>query len=47
LITGALGYALNLLFLISEKRIVHWGGKAWLLFLNCQPRLALTSLFEA
>jgi ABC-type nitrate/sulfonate/bicarbonate transport system permease component len=28
LITGALGYALNLLFLLSEKRIVHWGGKA-------------------
>ena len=28
LITGALGYGLNLLFLISEKRIVHWGGKA-------------------
>ena len=28
LITGALGYALNLLFLITEKRVVHWGGKA-------------------
>jgi ABC-type nitrate/sulfonate/bicarbonate transport system permease component len=28
LITGALGYLLNLLFLIIEKRIVHWSGKA-------------------
>ncbi|KAA8999420.1 ABC transporter permease [Affinibrenneria salicis] len=28
LITGALGYLLNVLFLIVEKRIVHWSGKA-------------------
>lgn len=28
LITGALGYGLNLLFLLVEKRIVHWSGKA-------------------
>ncbi|MCV9880134.1 ABC transporter permease [Brenneria izbisi] len=28
LITGALGYLLNLLFLLVEKRIVHWSGKA-------------------
>ncbi|QCK87594.1 ABC transporter permease [Phreatobacter aquaticus] len=25
--SGALGYALNLLFLIAERRFVHWGGK--------------------
>ncbi len=24
---GALGYALNVLFLIAEKRIVHWSGR--------------------
>jgi sulfonate transport system permease protein len=24
---GALGYAMNLLFLIAERRFVHWGGK--------------------
>lgn len=28
LITGALGYVLNLMFLLVEKRIVHWSGKA-------------------
>lgn len=28
LITGALGYLLNLMFLLVEKRIVHWSGKA-------------------
>lgn len=28
LITGALGYALNLVFLLIEKRLVHWSGKA-------------------
>ncbi|MCU1793933.1 ABC transporter permease [Pectobacterium polaris] len=28
LITGALGYLLNVLFLVVEKRIVHWSGKA-------------------
>lgn len=28
LITGALGYLLNILFLVVEKRIVHWSGKA-------------------
>lgn len=26
-IAGALGYALNLLFLLVEKRFVHWAGK--------------------
>jgi NitT/TauT family transport system permease protein len=25
--SGALGYALNLLFLVSEKSFVHWSGK--------------------
>ncbi|TVT58930.1 MAG: ABC transporter permease [Azoarcus sp. PHD] len=24
---GALGYAMNLVFIIAEKRFVHWGGK--------------------
>jgi NitT/TauT family transport system permease protein len=24
---GALGYALNLLFIVAERRFVHWGGK--------------------
>jgi NitT/TauT family transport system permease protein len=28
LITGALGYLLNLAFLLVEQRIVHWSGKA-------------------
>lgn len=28
LITGALGYLLNLLFLMIEKKIIHWSGKA-------------------
>lgn len=28
LVTGALGYLLNLLFLVVEKKIVHWSGKA-------------------
>ena len=28
LITGALGYLLNVLFLLIEKRIIHWSGKA-------------------
>jgi len=27
LAAGALGYALNVLFLLSEKRIVHWSGR--------------------
>ncbi|MBP0491486.1 ABC transporter permease [Roseomonas indoligenes] len=26
-VAGALGYALNLLFLLAEKRFVHWSGK--------------------
>lgn len=26
-LAGALGYALNLLFLLAEKRFVHWSGK--------------------
>jgi NitT/TauT family transport system permease protein len=28
LITGALGYLLNLMFLLLETKIVHWSGKA-------------------
>lgn len=28
LITGALGYLLNLAFLLIEKKIVHWSGKS-------------------
>ena len=28
LITGALGYGLNLVFLLVEKRLIHWSGKA-------------------
>ena len=24
---GALGYGLNLLFIVAERRFVHWGGK--------------------
>ncbi len=28
LVTGALGYLLNLLFLLAEKRLIHWSGKA-------------------
>lgn len=28
LITGALGYLLNVFFLVIEKRIIHWSGKA-------------------
>jgi ABC-type nitrate/sulfonate/bicarbonate transport system permease component len=27
LAAGALGYALNVLFLVIEKRIVHWSGR--------------------
>ena len=27
LAAGALGYALNILFLIAERRIVHWSGR--------------------
>ena len=27
LVTGAMGYGLNLLFLAIEKRLVHWSGK--------------------
>ncbi len=27
LAAGALGYALNILFLLAEKRIVHWSGR--------------------
>ncbi|MBW4654941.1 MAG: ABC transporter permease [Kaiparowitsia implicata GSE-PSE-MK54-09C] len=27
LITGLLGYALNMLFLVFEKRVIHWSGK--------------------
>lgn len=26
-LTGALGYVFNLLFLVAEKRLVHWSGK--------------------
>jgi NitT/TauT family transport system permease protein len=28
LITGALGYLLNVAFMLAEKRLIHWGGKA-------------------
>lgn len=28
LVTGALGYLLNLLFLLIEKKLIHWSGKA-------------------
>jgi len=28
LVTGALGYLLNLMFMVVERRIIHWGGKA-------------------
>jgi ABC-type nitrate/sulfonate/bicarbonate transport system permease component len=28
IVTGALGYLLNLLFLLAEKRLIHWSGKA-------------------
>lgn len=28
LVTGGLGYLLNLLFLLAEKRLIHWSGKA-------------------
>ena len=28
LVTGALGYLLNLLFLLVEKKLIHWSGKA-------------------
>ena len=24
---GVLGYALNLVFLVAERRFVHWGGR--------------------
>ena len=24
---GALGYALNVLFLVAERKIVHWSGR--------------------
>ena len=27
LVTGALGYALNLVFMLIEKRFIHWSGK--------------------
>jgi len=27
LAAGALGYALNVLFLLAERRIVHWSGR--------------------
>ena len=27
IVTGALGYLLNMLFLIAERRLVHWSGK--------------------
>ena len=28
LVTGALGYLLNLVFLVFEKKVIHWSGKA-------------------
>ena len=27
LITGALGYVMNLIFMLVESRVIHWGGK--------------------
>ena len=27
LAAGALGYALNVLFLVAERKIVHWSGR--------------------
>ena len=27
LAAGALGYALNILFLVAERKIVHWSGR--------------------
>jgi NitT/TauT family transport system permease protein len=27
LLTGLLGYSLNMLFLAVEKRLIHWSGK--------------------
>jgi NitT/TauT family transport system permease protein len=27
LAAGALGYVLNIVFLVLEKRIVHWSGR--------------------
>jgi NitT/TauT family transport system permease protein len=27
LAAGALGYGLNILFLLAERRIVHWSGR--------------------
>ena len=27
IVTGALGYLLNMLFLVAERRLVHWSGK--------------------
>jgi NitT/TauT family transport system permease protein len=27
LITGLLGYTLNVMFLLVEKRLIHWSGK--------------------
>jgi len=28
LITGALGYSLNIIFMVIEKRLIHWSGKS-------------------
>jgi len=28
LITGALGYGLNVIFMSIESKLVHWSGKA-------------------
>lgn len=28
LVTGALGYGLNLVFMLTEKKLIHWSGKA-------------------
>ena len=27
IVTGALGYLFNMLFLVAERRLVHWSGK--------------------
>jgi hypothetical protein len=27
LVTGAMGYGLNVFFLVIEKNLIHWSGK--------------------
>jgi NitT/TauT family transport system permease protein len=28
LVTGALGYSLNIIFMLIEKNVIHWSGKS-------------------